>query len=110
MSRLCSQCGTGNIATAKFCKNCGSNLSEEPGSFRNLMDTHNGRLRISDNHHAKWITLKEIGSLLELNDYELMKKAYTFELHITANISSINSRINTDTAQSFIEFILSNPS
>ncbi|PHM16566.1 MAG: hypothetical protein CJD30_10950 [Sulfuricurvum sp. PD_MW2] len=78
--------------------------------FRNLMDIWRQKLRISDNHHAKWTTLKEIGSLLELDDYELMKKAYTFELHVTANVTSINSRINTDTAQSFIKFVLTNPS
>ncbi|WP_294919050.1 hypothetical protein [Sulfuricurvum sp. PD_MW2] len=74
------------------------------------MDIWRQKLRISDNHHAKWTTLKEIGSLLELDDYELMKKAYTFELHVTANVTSINSRINTDTAQSFIKFVLTNPS
>lgn len=74
------------------------------------MDIWRQKLRISDNHHAKWTTLKEIGSLLELDDYELMKKAYAFELHVTANVTSINSRINTDTAQSFIKFVLTNPS
>lgn len=78
--------------------------------FRNLMDIWRQKLRISDNHHARWTTLKEIGSLLELDDYELMKKAYAFELHVTANVTSINSRINTDTAQSFIKFVLTNPS
>lgn len=78
--------------------------------FRNLMDIWRQKLRISDNHNAKWTTLKEIGSLLELDDYELMKKAYAFELHVTANVTSINSRINTDTAQSFIKFVLTNPS
>lgn len=78
--------------------------------FINLMDIWRQKLRISDNHHVKWTTLKEIGSLLELDDYELMKKAYVFELHVTANVTSINSRINTDTAQSFIKFILTNSS
>lgn len=78
--------------------------------FRNVMDIWRQKLRISDNHHAKWTTLKEIGSLLELDDYKLMKKAYAFELHVTANVTSINSRINTDTAQSFIKFVLTNPS
>lgn len=78
--------------------------------FRDFMDIRRMKLRTSENHQSQWTTIKEIATMLQKDEYDIMKKAYAFELHITANVTSIKSRINTDTAQSFIKYILTNPS
>jgi hypothetical protein len=65
----------------------------------------NKRLRIDEIHNVKFIRLSEIAKILNIPDTQLMEKVKDFNIDITSNVTSINSTINSNVAQSFIKFV-----
>ena len=75
-------------------------------NYKDAMDRSKQKLRTSEEHHVKWVSIKEIATLINISDTEIMQKVKEFELDITFSVTSPNSNINEQAAEDFINFIL----
>ena len=72
---------------------------------KDFLDKSRNKLRVDENHHTKWVKICDIAIMLNLSDEEIMIKVKEFGLHITSDVTSLNSRINQSVSKEFIKFI-----
>lgn len=73
--------------------------------FADKLDKTRNKLRVDENHHTKWVKICDIAIMLNLSDEEIMIKVKEFGLHITSDVTSLNSCINQSVSKEFIKFI-----
>lgn len=76
--------------------------------IKEQLDKQNSKLKTNEIHHLKWVKIKDIAIMLNLDENYVFEKAKEFQLDITSEVTSINSRINQAVSKEFINFLSHN--